>query len=146
MPCENKLLNAYRLPPLFNGIDVVDPSLLGSHLFLPLPPRRQSHPKGIQCVDLEVVLEMLERPDEGKRRASVAMKQDYMRVAGIPNSVKLMHVLSVVYVDVPVLEFSVELQIRKLERLVIGRDELLGHHLAVYHGWHCWHFKLNCVD
>lgn len=74
------------------------------------------------------------------------MKQDYMRLAGIPNSVKLMHVLSVIYVDVPVLEFSVELQIRKLERLVIGRDELLGHHLAVCHGWHCWHFKLNCID
>lgn len=146
MTCKNKLLYAYCFPPLFNGIDVVDTSLLRSHLFLPLSPRRQPHPKGIECVDLEVALKMLECPDEGKRRSSVAMKQDYMRIAGIPDSVKLMHVFSVVYVDVPVLEFSVKLQIGKLERLVIGRYELLGHDLSVCHSWHIYRFWQDCIN
>lgn len=94
-------------------------------------------------MDLEVVLEMLEGPDEGQRGASVAMKQDNMRLFGISHIVELMHVLALVYVDVPVLEFPLELQIGKLKRLVVGRDELLGHHLAVCH---CWHFSKDCVD
>jgi hypothetical protein len=81
------------LPPFLDGLDEVRDGLVRSHIIVPVAPRGKAHSEVVECMHLEMIVEVLEHVKVGESCGSEAMQADEMRSIASAHCVNLMNVL-----------------------------------------------------